>query len=499
MEFKGKFWLLVVFMMVVAYFPLCLHLDSFPIQKWDESRLTVNAMDMADEWTGFVVRYDGKPDDWSTKPPLMIWCQALGIKIFGIGELAMRLPSAIAGLLTCLLVFLASLKYLKSYVWAFATVLALITSQGYVSLHGTRTGDFDPLLTLFITGYLFCWFQYLDSGLKRKWILFFGAFVVCAVYTKGIAGLMMLPGVFLFTLLSRKVLIVMKQPMFWVSVLGVVAMTVLYYYVRNIQQPGYWAAIMENELWGRFGHSLEGHAEPFEYYLKNFIVFRYVFWYAVCLGGIVLSMVFEKGVQKRWLLFLLINAVLYLLIISKGATKLEWYDLPLYPLMAFFVAYPVELIWREVRKRCAMAEMRGISYYLLAGVTLALVFGQPYWTMVKAATTWRAAPWENATYDNGTVLRMITAKQIPCKKVYIAELGYEPQTLMYVRLFNDAGGSASFLDYKLMKPGDTVLTQKAEVKEYIDAHFTAIPVHIEQSAILYAITGYLPDTSAVKH
>lgn len=85
----------------------------------------------------------------------------------GPGELAVRLPSAIAGLITCLLLLFISYKYLKNFLFGFIWAAVLITFNGYVDFHGTRTGDFDALLTLFMFLYAFFFFLYTERKNPR--------------------------------------------------------------------------------------------------------------------------------------------------------------------------------------------------------------------------------------------------------------------------------------------------------------------------------------------
>src|SRR5690606_9717613 len=99
---------------------------------WDEARLAINAYEMSQNGNLIVTYFDGAPDMWNTKPPLLIWIQALFIKMFGFNELAIRLPSAIAALFTCVVILIFSEKYLKNFWFGFIAVVVLVTSQGYI-------------------------------------------------------------------------------------------------------------------------------------------------------------------------------------------------------------------------------------------------------------------------------------------------------------------------------------------------------------------------------
>src|SRR5690348_15673363 len=110
-----------------------------------------------------VPTFDYKPDMWNTKPPLLIWIQVLSIKLLGVSELALRLPSALAAVALCLLLYWFFSKKLQKELLGFMVCMVLITSRGYVMLHGTRTCDYDSMLTLFTTAYCLFFYQYLQT------------------------------------------------------------------------------------------------------------------------------------------------------------------------------------------------------------------------------------------------------------------------------------------------------------------------------------------------
>ena len=78
----------IVLFCIAIYFPLFLHLDVLPLRLFDESRLAMNAAAMIMNNNWLVTYYQDNPDMWSTKPPLLIWIQALLFKLIGPTELS---------------------------------------------------------------------------------------------------------------------------------------------------------------------------------------------------------------------------------------------------------------------------------------------------------------------------------------------------------------------------------------------------------------------------
>ena len=141
--------------LLMIYCPFFLHLGDLPVRVWDEARLIANTLEMEKNGNYLVTHFDGKPEMWNTKPPLMIWCQLFFLKLIGNEEISFRLPSAIAGFLTALMIMLVSVRYLKSYWFGLITALVLVTANGYIGDHVARTGDYDSLLTFFMLFYYF--------------------------------------------------------------------------------------------------------------------------------------------------------------------------------------------------------------------------------------------------------------------------------------------------------------------------------------------------------
>jgi len=148
---KYKNYLLFSALLVLIYFPIFLHLTSLPIRMWDESIMGTNAVEMGANHNFIVTYCLGSPDMMNCKPPLMIWCIVLFSKIFGFSELSLRLPSALAALGLCIYLFFLLKQKTGGPVFGFFTVLVLVTCQGYIRNHVTRTGEYDSLLVLFST------------------------------------------------------------------------------------------------------------------------------------------------------------------------------------------------------------------------------------------------------------------------------------------------------------------------------------------------------------
>ena len=276
--------------------------------------------------------FDNKVDFWNTKPPLLIWIQSGLMHIFGTTEVAIRLPSAVSGIIISLIIFHFSHKYLKSLSIAFFSSIALFSIKGFVDIHALRTGDYDTILTLF--SFCFLISMYIYSITKAsKYLVYTNIFVTLAILIKGIAGLLIVPGIFLFFLYENSLILIIKNKHFIISFIASLIIIFGYYILREYYTPGYLAAVYENELIGRYSKTLEGNKGEIDFYLNllfgNFLSKKQLI---LTFSSLPIAIIAKKHTKITLYLFLIL--ISYLLIISLSATKLPWYLVPAYPLIS---------------------------------------------------------------------------------------------------------------------------------------------------------------------
>ncbi len=320
-------------LIVLVSIPIFGHLDSIPLQLWDESRLADHAMAMIRTHNWIVTQYDGQPDMWMTKPPMMVWLQVISMKLLGYNELAVRLPAAIAALLTCLLLFGVFTKRLQDPGMGMITCMVLVTTHGYVILHGTRTGEYDSLLTLCTTAYLLYFFLYMEEGRQRHLAAMF-AFLAGAALTKGIQALIFLPVLPLYAVYRGRVMMTLKSRTFYAGLASFVVLVAGYYLLREHYNPGFIKTMWENEIGGRYNTVIESHGGDDMNYLKLLMGTYFPYWYVLVIPGLITGVFSKEQFLRNISVFIALAAAAYLLIISNAKTQLDWYLLPLYPLLS---------------------------------------------------------------------------------------------------------------------------------------------------------------------
>lgn len=427
---------------ILCYFPLFMHLDHMSFRMWDEARRAVNAFEMVQNGNWLVTHYDGAPEMWGTKPPFMIWCQAICMKIFGFNELAVRLPAALAALGTVFLLIFYSFKILKRPLLGFLASLVLITTRGYISVHVSRSGDFDAILTLWETAYLFVFFWYLqaENDKQRKKRLYLMAFfVMLAGMTKGIAGFFFLPGILVYLIWKKEWKSVLTSKHTWIAAVGALSVILGFYFLREQFNPGYIKTVLNNEVGGRYLESKGGHDQPFYYYVQLFAQERFLPWLYFLPFGIVIGL-FSKGKIKTFTQLLVCNALIFITIISIAKTKIIWYVAPIYPCLALLVAFGLERgfieIWKWVKSfQPELLNKKSIPYYLFLSLFVIAIFGQPYRQTVERVYFPEHPGWEGRELKYRDFMRNV--KDV--KSYTIVHHRYNAHTTFYKKVFNLKG------------------------------------------------------------
>jgi 4-amino-4-deoxy-L-arabinose transferase-like glycosyltransferase len=472
-------WAGIILFALLVYFPVFLHLEKPVFRVWDESRIASNTIEMSENGDLLIPHYNGEPDLWNTKPPLLIWSQLIFYKIFGYGELAFRLPSGLAALFTCLGIIFFSLRYLKSYWFGMIAILLLITSEGYIGFHVVRTGDYDSMLTMFMFLYSVSFFMFIRSGDRKFWYSFL-FLMVLAVLTKGVQGLLFLPGLATYIILRYKEFKDSFRFVFLTFTGGLIIASA-YYLIREYVHPGYLEIVWNNELGGRYLQTLEGHRHNFWYYYYNFINYRFEHWYWIIAVGMFMGFMSRSQKIREVTIFSTIVAITYWLIISFSKTKLEWYDAPMYPMMSMISAIGIYQVFNLIRESKIMHifHQKLILHYIF----IFILFYFPYEEIVSRFYWHKENQWNERFYTLSYTLK----KSIEAPDgLYAYKLLYDRHGAhldLYLREINSVCGQMKHKDYNNLAVGDSVILNQQHIYEFIDKKYNS--EIIERSGNVY--------------
>ncbi|MFK7783854.1 MAG: ArnT family glycosyltransferase [Crocinitomicaceae bacterium] len=183
--------------LVLGYFVA--NLDHFLI-LWDEQYHALVAKNLIDSplkpvlysdpafpcdhkiWTGNHV--------WLHKQPLFLWQMAISIKLFGVSELAIRIPSVLMHAIIPLFIYRIGTHVRNQntgYFGAFLFTVAYFPLELVVGRYATDHNDIAFMF--YLTASFWAWFEYQQSG-KKYWILLIGLFSGGAVLVKWLMGML---------------------------------------------------------------------------------------------------------------------------------------------------------------------------------------------------------------------------------------------------------------------------------------------------------------------
>jgi len=178
-------------------------LDAIGLVGPDEARYAAVARTMAQSGDWVTPRLDGEP--WFEKPVLYYWAAGAAFRVFGSNEFAARLPSALAALLTTLVVAWAGRRFYGAGVAPFALWLAP-TCVGMLAF--ARAATTDMLFAFSLTLSMTC--AAVLAGFpkgrrpERYWLLVFGGALGLATLAKGPAAVLLAGGSVLLWMLATR-------------------------------------------------------------------------------------------------------------------------------------------------------------------------------------------------------------------------------------------------------------------------------------------------------
>jgi 4-amino-4-deoxy-L-arabinose transferase-like glycosyltransferase len=480
-----KYWIGICVVILISVIPLFSHLDSLPIQPYDEARLVTNALEMQRGHSSWLVpTYRGNPDMWNTKPPLLIWLQAISMHAFGVNELAVRIPSALAALVTCLLLFWLCARKLNKPWLGIIIVAVLVTSGGYVRVHGTRTADYDALLTFFTTGYTLFYFLFLKEQ-KVKYIYLTLLFLVLGFLTKGIAAMFFTPVLFLFSLIYQRHFFVFKSRHLYIAAGIFLLVVVGYYWLREQVNPGYINAVNKYELGGRFNEVLENHNEDTWCYWNWTVSDGFRFWILMLPLGAIIGLRSASKQFRLFTLYAILLVVVHFSIITIAKTRIDWYTIPQYPYLSFLVAVFIFSVFRSLKN---VYNQRKFKNTLIPYSFLLIIFLYPYLAIVEYVnnnvTGWWLAENMNMGYlmkDDRDGKLNIGGYKIICDEL-------EPNLMWYI-MADKGTNNIILLGWDGLNAGDTAAVFKEKLRQEINDNYYVTVLKNYHGVTIYKIDG----------
>ncbi|CAN5417313.1 N/A [soil metagenome] len=253
-------YLLILLLGTVLFLPMLGYVHLF---DWDEINFAESAREML--LTGDYTRVTINFQPFWEKPPLFIWMQALSMKVLGVNELAARLPNALCGIATLMVLFHYGRKYRDT---SFGWFWVLAYAGSWLPQLYFKSGIIDPVFNLFMflgVIHLAQWAKAKLTNLHYRHVTLAALFIGLAVLTKGPVGLL-LPGLAVtIWIVVRRRWFLQLMPLL-VSALVFLAVTFAWYGAETLRN-GWWflGEFLQYNL--RLAQTEDsGHGGPFFYH-----------------------------------------------------------------------------------------------------------------------------------------------------------------------------------------------------------------------------------------
>lgn len=466
---KHTNYLLYFILAVIIYFVFFHRLDSFYIRTWDESIYAVNAYEMMEKNEYMVPLMNNVIDN--DKPPMFFWHQIFFIKLFGFNEFSIRFPSALYGAFSVIMLFVMIEKKFNIF-FAFSSALVLTCSKGFVDFHSSRTGEMDSMIAFAVLGLSIFFIKYVEEK-KKIYLLFYFLFLVFGFYTKTIVILFILPIHFAYIIFYKRE--ILSDTKLWLGLGFSVLLISLYIYLRSGYEDNY----LEKHLLGlfsRYDKSLvNDHIQPFDFYINNLFNDRFVIFSILLFPALYLMF---KETDKSIKFFISINsisAIFFLLIISFSASKLFWYDVPVYPLLAIPVGY---FIWK-------ISEIYSKKNELII-ITISLFFIIPLYYSIKRS-------YNNHIADlNVRKCEVIPEyfhnnKNMPYQSISVVDVNFISPVLFYKYFFRQHKKEINIKNAESLAINEIVIAGNDSIKNYITTHYLVEQLETFRNATIYKI------------
>ncbi|AHB40069.1 MAG: Glycosyl transferase, family 39 [uncultured bacterium] len=313
---------------------------------------------------------------WYEKPPLYMWLVSLFMSLFGATPFAARLPSAVMGFLTVMMVYFAGKKMFNKTT-GFLSALALLTTTQY--LYYSRAAMTDVTATFFISASLFAYI--FIRGKKKSFLwLFPGFFAGFAVMTKGVVGLLPFPAI----ILCELYLLLTGQSKFSAKAIKPLILTLLgwavvalpwHIYTYKMFGTAFLDQYLGYHVWDRAVTAIEDKGRPFFWYVTVLKVSMRL-WFVVLLAALPAA-VYKVFKKRRVYVFLLVWALFVFFFFSSAKSKLVWYVMPMYPPLALIVGSFIDKTLNYFMRRFRKFDtlwFKATTVFLVTAVSLSYLF-----------------------------------------------------------------------------------------------------------------------------
>jgi len=344
-------------------------LGQFGLIGADEPRYAQVAREMLERHDWVTPTLGGHP--WLEKPPLYYWQAMLAFRVFGVSDVAARIPSALDASLLVIVAYLFFRKFRRGV----EVDAALITASCAGIVGYARAASMDMALTSAFSIGMLAWWAWREREKK----IYLAAFYFCmglGILAKGpVAPFLAALVIATLALVSREWR-PFRNTIWLPGILLFCAVSLPWYIAVQLKNPQFFREfILEHNL-ARFSTNLYHHPEPFWYYLPVGAL-ALVPWIVFVIAAIVESVrtwigerkapPAEPDVELQFRLFACCWLLVPIFFFSISKSKLPGYILPAVPAGAALLA---EYLLQRFEYEVPVSKWLAIVHALVASAPI---------------------------------------------------------------------------------------------------------------------------------
>jgi 4-amino-4-deoxy-L-arabinose transferase-like glycosyltransferase len=272
---------------------------------------------------------------WLEKPPLYYWQAMLAYSMFGVSDVAARLPGA----LDATLLVVAGYLFFRRFRRGVEVDAALITASCAGVIGYAHAASMDMALAATFSMGMLAWWAWRDSE-QRIYLALFYACMALGMLAKGpVAPFLAVAVIVVFALAAREVRLLLRT--LWLPGIFLFCAIALPWYIAvQMRNPQFFREFILQHNLARFSSDLYHHRQPFWYYLPV-TALAFVPWTVFVIAAFVESVRIWRAERKsisaepdfdfQFRVFMCCWLVVPIVFFSLSQSKLPGYILPALP------------------------------------------------------------------------------------------------------------------------------------------------------------------------
>jgi len=217
--------------------------------------------------------------------------------------------------------------------------------------------------------------------------------------------------------------------------------------------------------------TIEGHSGVFLHYWQLMINHDYQYWIFLVPFGILVGLLQRDKLLKKFTWFLLLSVIQYFFLISIAKTKIDWYESPLFPLLAIIVGIFLSWIFSLIQKR----ELRIVRWKLpfIASTLTVLIFVKPYLHIIGFVYHYKEPDWAEPYYDIPNYLRHAMNDHVTISGYKVMHDFWPASILFYQKMLEEHGQRILLVHSDELKAGDRVIASQKDFFSIIEKDYDA--------------------------